>query len=78
MANPIKVNVGSNLKRASVVVPANTTLRTVLEEQQINYGVGVTTLDGAPLGPGDLDKTFEAFGIAEKCMLLNVLKADNA
>jgi hypothetical protein len=34
-------------------------------------------LDGSPLHPGDLDKTFADFGIAEKCYLLNVVKADN-
>jgi hypothetical protein len=35
-------------------------------------------LDGAPLQPGDLDKTFAQFGITDKCFLLNVVKADNA
>ena len=35
-------------------------------------------LDGSSLNPGDLDKTFQQFGITEKCFLLNVVKADNA
>ena len=34
--------------------------------------------DSLTLSPGDLDKTFADFGIAEKCYLLNVVKADNA
>ena len=35
-------------------------------------------LDGCPLVPGDLDKTFKEMGIGEECWLLNVVKADNA
>ncbi|MDR9824985.1 hypothetical protein RCJ22_05100, partial [Vibrio sp. FNV 38] len=35
-------------------------------------------LDGVTLRPGDLDKSFDDFGIAETCYLLSVQKADNA
>lgn len=44
----------------------------------MDYTRGTIQLDSAPLGPGDLDKTFADFGITEKCYLLNVVKADNA
>lgn len=74
----IKVVVGNNLKREEVIVNSDTTLRTVLEENGIDYSRGSMNLDGSPLGAGDLDKTFADFGIAEKCFLLNVVKADNA
>ena len=74
----IKVVVGNNMKRSSEIVDANTTLRTVLEKAGVDYTRGVMHLDGSPLSPGDIDKTFTDFGIAEKCFLLNVVKADNA
>ena len=74
----IKVTVGNNVKRESVIVSPNTTLRSVLEDNGVDYTRGVMHLDGASLQPGDLDKTFESFGITEKCFLLNVVKADNA
>lgn len=74
----VKVTVGNNMKRESVIVDSNTTLRTVLEDAGIDYTRGVMHLDGSSLNPGDLDKTFEDFHIAEKCFLLNVVKADNA
>jgi len=74
----IKVTVGNNVKRESVIVSPNTTLRSVLENNGIDYTRGVMHLDGSSLNPGDLDKTFESFGITEKCFLLNVVKADNA
>lgn len=74
----VKVTVGNNVKRESVIVDGNTTLRTVLEDAGVDYTKGVMHLDGSSLNPGDLDKTFESFGITEKCFLLNVVKADNA
>lgn len=74
----IKVTMGNNLKRESVVIDENTTLRNALEDAGIDYTTGVMHLDGSSLNPGDLDKTFRDFGITEKCFLLNVVKADNA
>ena len=74
----IKVTMGNNVKRTSEVLDENTTLREALEEAEIDYTIGMMNLDGSPLSPGDLDKTFADFGIAEKCYLLNVVKADNA
>ena len=74
----IKVTVGNNVKRESVLVDKTATLRSVLEENEIDYTRGVMHLDGSSLNPGDLDKTFEQMGITEKCFLLNVVKAGNA
>ena len=74
----LKVTVGNNTKRSSVIVNENTTLRTVLEQAEIDYTRGIINLDGASLNPGDLDRTFADFGITEKCYLLQVVKADNA
>ncbi|MDO5546896.1 MAG: hypothetical protein Q4F79_00210 [Eubacteriales bacterium] len=74
----VKVMVGNNVKRESVIVDSTTTLRTVLEDAGIDYTRGVMHLDGSSLQAGDLDKTFADFGITEKCFLLNVVKADNA
>lgn len=74
----IKVTVGNNVKRETVIVDSTTTLRQVLEDANIDYTRGTMHLDGSSLNPGDLDKTFSQFGITEKCFLLNVVKADNA
>ncbi|RGH18327.1 hypothetical protein DWV75_03750 [Ruminococcus sp. AF12-5] len=74
----IKVTVGNNVKRNSVIVDEATTLRSVLETNEIDYTRGTMHLDGSTLQPGDLDKSFSDMGIREKCFLLNVVKADNA
>lgn len=74
----IKVTIGNNVRRNAVIIDENTTLRAALEQNGIDYAVGMTSLDGVTLQAGDLDKTFASFGITEKCYLLNVVKADNA
>lgn len=74
----IKVTVGNNVKREAVIIDENTTLRSCLEANGVDYTRGVMHLDGSSLNPGDLDKTFQQVGITEKCFLLNVVKADNA
>lgn len=74
----IKVTVGSNVKRNTVIVDSTVTLRSVLKDNGIDYTRGTMHLDGCPLQPGDLDKTFKDFGLGEEYWLLNVVKADNA
>ena len=74
----IKVTMGNNVKRKTEILDEGTTLRQALEDADIDYSRGVMNLDGSPLGPGDLDRTFADFGILDKCFLLSVVKADNA
>lgn len=75
----IRVITGNNVRHNDpVIVPSSTTLRVVLENNGIDYTRGVMHLDGASLQAGDLDKTFDDFGVSSSCFLLNVVKADNA
>ena len=74
----IKVTIGSNINRSTVIIDENTTLRQAFEDAGIDYTLGMASLDGSTLGPGDLNKTFADFGVTEKCYLLTVVKADNA
>ena len=74
----VKVTVGNNVNRETVIVDSDTTLRSVLEDAGIDYSKGGINLDGSTLKPGDLDKSFDDFNIGEKCFLLQVVKCDNA
>lgn len=74
----VNVVIGNNLSRASVVVDEHSTLKSALIDANIDYSRGVTTLDGATLKPGDINKTFAEMGVTDSCSLLNVVKADNA
>lgn len=75
----LKVFVGNNISRKAVNVSHDATLRSVFEDNQIDYGIGTNSLDGATLQPGDLDKTFAEMGVTgETCYLMNIAKAVNA
>lgn len=74
----LKITVGTNTNRKTVMVTEDTTLRQCLEENDINYATGQTSLDGCVLQPGDMDKTFVAMHVTEKAYLVCVQKMDNA
>lgn len=75
----IKVAVGNITHREEKIVdPSTTTLRQLLEQNNIDYAAGSPTLDGLTLKPGDLDKTFSEMNVREKCYLLVTMKQANA
>ena len=76
--NIINITTGNNVSRKTVPTTSDTTIRDFCEANGVEYVRGGLHLDGAPLGAGDLDKTFDSFGITSKAYLLQVVKADNA
>ena len=74
----IRVIVGTTTQWNEKNYPANTTLRTILEDNAVDYSVSQIMLDGANINPGDMDKTLSDLNIVEKCMLIAVVKANNA
>lgn len=74
----IKVTVGTNFQRQSVIVDENTTIRKVFEDSSTPYTVGQPRLNNKILTEDDFDKTFADFSVTETCLLLNTAKQDNA
>lgn len=74
----IRVIVGTTTQRNEKNYASSTTIRSILEDNAIDYSVSQLMLDGASLKAGDMDKTLADFNIREKCMLIAVVKADNA
>lgn len=75
----INVYVGNNLDRKPYPLPEDTTLREAFTKAGVNYSAGMNTLDGVPLGQGDIDKTFKEMNVkADTCYLLNAAKSANA
>ena len=76
----IKVRFSGNFTRGEKDIPNNITVADFCEQDdvQIDYGRGMTTINGTVLTPGDFNKTFAEIGITEKCQLNNVAKTDNA
>ena len=74
----IQITMITNNPKKVITVSEDATIREVLDENHVNYAVGVTSLDGIALRPGDMDKTFAEHGITDACFLSCVFKADNA
>ena len=74
----IQIKIVTNTSRKTIATDENSTVREVLEANDVNYKVAPVYIDGAPLGIGDHDKTFAQLGITEKCMLTSVVKTQNA
>lgn len=79
----VKVRVGNNLKRETVIVDSSSTLRSCFEEAGMKLNGGVVTLDGAAIAPGDMNKTLNELGYTgeegkNECILHSIAKADNA
>ena len=73
----IRVIVGTTTQRNEKNYASSATIRSILEDNAIDYSVSQLMLDGASLKAGDMDKTLADFNIREKCMLIAVVKADN-
>lgn len=74
----VTVTIGNNLKRGDHIIEDTTTLRAAFDKADVDYAIGVNTLDGAALQAGDLDKSFSDFNVKDRCFLYSVVKADNS
>ena len=78
----IKVYLGNNVDRFlandGAGIDPNRTLKSLLEENGIDYSDAPMALDGVSLRPGDLDRTFADFGVTDQCYLLSIKKLNNA
>lgn len=74
----IRVSISNNMKRETVIVDENTTLKQAIESNGFNVASGNWHLDGATLMAGEVNKTFAQMGVRESCYLNSIVKADNA
>lgn len=72
----ISVLIGTNTNRTRITVDPSRTIKSVLEEQKIDYSTGGIHLDGLAIGGEDLNKSFTDHGITEDCILISVVKGD--
>ena len=72
----IKVTIGTNLNRSSIMIDPSRTIKSVLEENNIDYARGGIHLDGLAVAGEELNKSFSQHGISDECMLISVVKAD--
>ncbi len=72
----IKVLIGTNTNRKQITTDPSRTLKSVLEENGIDYSTGGIHLDGLAVAGEDLNKSFTEHGITEDCILISVVKGD--
>jgi hypothetical protein len=72
----IKVTIGTNTNRKEAIVDPSRTLKSVLDEYNIDYSRGGIHLDGLSIAGADLNKSFTEHGIKEDCILISVVKGD--
>ena len=72
----IKVTIGTNTNRKAVMVDPSRSLKSVLEENNIDYSTGGIHLDGLAVGGEGINKSFIDHGITEDCILISVVKGD--
>ena len=72
----VNVVIGTNTNRKRINVDPNKTVKSVLEENNIDYAVGNIHLDGLTVAGEGLNKTFAEHGITESCILISVVKAE--
>lgn len=75
----VNVIVGTTTDRVTKTYSRSTSIRTILEDNAVDYSVAQVMLDGATLQAGDIDKSLEDMNVtADKCMLIACVKAANA
>lgn len=74
----VKVIVGTTTQRNEKNYTADTTIRTILEDNNVDYAVAQIMLDGTNLAVDAMDKSLADLNKTEKCMLIAVVKASNA
>ena len=74
----LNVIVGTTTNRTNKIYAGATTLRTILEDNNVDYSVSQVMLDGANISASDMDRTLTDLGKVEKCSLIAVVKANNA
>lgn len=72
----INVIVGTNTNRKQVQVAPTRTLKSVLDENGIDYSRGGIHLDGLAVAGEGLNRSFQDHGITEDCILIAVVKGD--
>jgi len=76
----IRLTIGTNTKRSTVVVEPETILADVLEEQEVSTAGAALHLNGTLIPGVDIDNSLKELGVQDNtsATLIAVVKADSA
>ena len=74
----VQVTIGNATNRKKIVVEPTRTIKSILEENEIDYGSARVTCNGETLRADQFGKQLrEVIGDADSCYLMAVVKLDN-
>lgn len=73
----VKITLITNNPREVDIVPETMTVREFLENHNVNYGVGSTSIDGVAIGTEGLDSTFMQHHVSERAIVSCLPNKDN-
>lgn len=74
----IKVVLGTNTSRKTVIVEPNSVVKDVLDNNNVNYMGTTVHMDGIPLTASELHSSFADLGVTDTVFLVSIIKCDNA
>lgn len=76
----VKVTVGSNTKRATIIVESNKSVNEILQENDIKVGTATLCMDGSPLTEEEKRMTLVDLGVNddEEILISAITKAESA
>lgn len=74
----VNVVLASTAGRKSGVFDDSTTVRSVLEQLNVDYSGATNCLDGVRLDTAGMNKTLAQHGVTENCRISSIVKTDNA
>lgn len=72
----IRLKIGTNTSSTTAIVEPTRTIKSLLEEHNVDYSRGGVHLDGLAIAGADLNKTLEEHGVEESGILICVVKGD--
>ena len=75
----ITVTVGTNLDRKDIMVdPETATVKQIFKDNGVAYERATNYLDGCPINASQINQTLAQLNVTSDCVLLSVIKNDNA
>lgn len=74
----IQVTVGTTTNRTKKAYAPDTTVRTILNDNAIDYSAATVMIDGANIKSNEMDSSLAQLNKVESCMIIAIVKAESA
>lgn len=74
----IRVEINTATDRWDAMANSDSTLKSVLQQEDVRFDNCMVHLNGMPLSNEELNKTFEQLNVTDACTISAIVKARNA